>query len=89
MEATSFSHTEGGHEHFLPFRMGGGAKVKFYPYKKWGETKVIPMLNSKGGGTNKFFWGVLTWELQVLAILKGHTNIVHPLKGGVGGGGVG
>ena len=42
------------------------------------------MLKIGGGGT-KCFGVVLTWELEVLAILKGDTKGIHPLKQ-VGGG---
>ena len=52
--------------------------MKFYPYKKRGGTeKVLAMLK---GGTSSLGL-VLTWELEVLAILKGAKSF-HPLKGG-------
>ena len=46
-----------------------------------GVEKVVVM--PKGGTAS--FEVVLTWELEVLAILTGGTKSVHPLKGGGGG----
>ena len=63
----------------------GGGGVKFYPYKRWGGNKGYTHAEFEGWGHKQFFWAALTWELQVLAILKGGKNIVHPLKGGGGG----
>ena len=50
--------------------------------------KVLAMLKAgRGGGTVKTSFGVvLTWELEVLAILKGGAKGFRPLKGGGGGG---
>ena len=45
---------------------GDGGGGKFYPYKK-GDGKGF---SHAKGGHNNIFWVVLTWELEVLAILK-------------------
>ena len=62
----------------------GGGQVSFFPKKKKGvrgggrgEGKVLAML--KGWGTN-IFEVVITWELDVLATLKGGRKSFHPLR---------
>ena len=61
--------------------------MKFYPYKR-GEggspKKVLAMLN---GGDTKSFEVVLTWELEVLAIVMGGGGATsfHPLRLDYGG----
>ena len=54
-----------------------GEGVKFYPYKKnrGGGSFTSP----RGWGTN-IFAVVLTWELEVLAIMKRGAKCVHRLK---------
>ena len=54
--------------------------MKFNP-TKMGAEKVLVMLKG-GGGAQKSFEVVLTWELEVLAILMGGTYSFHLLKGG-------
>ena len=46
-----------------------GWQLKFYPYKKGGGVSAILK------GRTKSFEVVLTWELKVLAILKGAQNV--------------
>ena len=66
---------------------GKGGQVKFYPYKRGGGgslKKVLAMLN---GGDTKRFEVVLTWELEVLAIVMGGGGATsfHPLRLDYGG----
>ena len=58
----------------------GGGKSSLTPTKR-GVKQVLTILKGAGVGTEGF-WVVLTWELKVLAILKGDTKGAHPLKGG-------
>ena len=51
--------------------------------------KVLAMLKGGGGGDTESFEVVLTWELEVLAILKKGAKCFHLLKRGRGGGGGG
>ena len=48
----------------------GGEKLKLNPYKKGGRAENS-FSHAKGGGGTKRFGVVLTWGLEVLAILKG------------------
>ena len=58
---------------------GGGGQVKFYPYEKGGGgTK-----NVSGGEGAQSFEVVFTWELEVLAILKGDRKNFPLFKRGV------
>ena len=50
--------------------MAGGGQVKFYPYKRRGEQKKVLAVLKGGGGTTRFE-EVLTWELEVLALVIG------------------
>ena len=55
--------------------MWQGGQVKFYPYKRggWGAEKSFS--HAEGGRAQK----VLTWELEVLAIVKGGGQNVSTL----------
>ena len=64
---------------------GGG--VKFDPYQQktgGGGGKSLSHAEEGGGGWTKCVGVVLTWELEVLAILKGgvRSQSFDPLKGG-------
>ena len=63
------------------YKIEGGASEDL-PLQKVGAEKVLAVLKGRGG-TNSFVV-VLTWELEVLAILMGGTKSFHPLKGGGG-----
>ena len=55
--------------------------VRFYPLEKGGGGgKHLAWL--KGGWAQQVLGVVLTRELEVLAILRGSANSVHPLEGG-------
>ena len=60
-----------------------GGEVKFYPYKKEGQKKVLTMLKGGGGGGlgTKSFGVVLTQVLEVLAMLYGGAKRFYPLTG--------
>ena len=59
--------------------------MRFYSYqKRGGGVGTIAVSKLKGGA--KSFEIVLTWELDVLAILKGAQNVCTLSKGGEGGG---
>ena len=46
--------------------------MKFYPYKRKGEQIfVLAVLKGGGGSGTKSFEVVLTWELEILAIVIG------------------
>ena len=62
------------------YKTGRGVASEVLPLQKGGAEKVLAML--KGGTTS--FEVVLTWELEVLAIVMGGTKSFHPLKGGGG-----
>ena len=49
----------------------GGGQVKFYPYKRRGEQKKVLAVLKGGGGATTRFEEVLTWELEVLALVIG------------------
>ena len=51
------------------YKTGGGA-CEVLPLRKGGAGKVLAMLKV-GGGVTQCFGVVFTWELEVLAILKG------------------
>ena len=60
------------------YKTGGGTK-------KGGAGKGLSHAEEGGGGGGgTSFEVVLTWELEVLAILNGGTTSFHPLKGGWG-----
>ena len=53
------------------YKTGGGG-VKFYPSEKRGGAEFfLAMLKWEGGGGTTSFEVVLTWELEVLAIVMG------------------
>ena len=58
--------------------------MKFYPYKKWGgggrAERVLAMLK---GGDTKSFAVVLTWELEILAILIGGLKKFYSVLSGL------
>ena len=60
------------------YKTRGGGKSSFTPTKSGVEKSFS---HARGEGTNSFEV-VLTWELEVLAILKGGTKSFHPLKWG-------
>ena len=59
---------------------GGGEHVKFYPYEKRGEEKVLAMLKEGRGTTS--FEVVLAWVLEVLVIVMGGTKFPPFKRGG-------
>ena len=59
----------------INYREGRGLQngnVKFYPYEKGGGADGKTLSHAEG---TKRFEVVLTWELEVLAILKGAQNV--------------
>ena len=65
-------------------KRGGGAS-EVYPYRKWGLKKHSAMLKGAGGGGGRCRKGVqvvLTWELEVLAILNGGQTCFHLFREG-------
>ena len=59
--------------------------MKFYPYKKGGGGGTSFSRAEGGRGGTQSFGVVLTWELEVLAIVMGvGSKRFRPLKGGGG-----
>ena len=56
---------------------GGGGQVKFYPYKRGGAEKRYSRAGGGWGTTS--FEVVLTWELEVLAIVMAGAQNVSTL----------
>ena len=63
---------------------GGGGASEVLPLPKGGAEKVLAMLKGGGGGGTTSFEVVLTWELEVLAIVMGVREKLPPFKKGGG-----
>ena len=61
---------------------GGGGTGSFTPMKRWWWGGGGGVFSHAEGEVTNSFGLVLTWELDVLAILKGDAKSYYPLKGG-------